>query len=471
MSGPSLDLNRLEPLGASIADEVGRMFRHGDRLLRAIYASEVQAVRELLASGLVEDLVAEGLFPRTTVTELSSERFPLVLEHEVFGYVTYPFEWSFGMLRDAALLVLKINMRANAYGYELKDGHAMNVVFTPRGPAFVDLGSFVKIADPACGWIAEADFVHHCLHPLRMWAEGREPIARKLLVGAFAKDMPLALVRDRHPLTRALPLRVVEDMLEALRLYRALRVASHEQIRARLPFPFGPMLCALKRAGMLPGGRASHEGLARRVRRLAAPTPSPARAARQDRGRPPEAGPRRDARVLELAATLAPASVLDLACGDGERARALSKLPGVRTVIGNNPDAHAIDRCRERQAQSGDTLLTSVVDVIRPAQYFGFALPHERLAADLVIALDLTRYWLFTRTLYIDVLLEAIGAYARGYVLIEFVPLSAEDPPEAAAWYNAEWFEAQFRVCFELTHVEPFNDGRVLFVGRKRHPS
>jgi hypothetical protein len=301
-----------------------------------------------------------------------------------------------------------------------------------------------------------------------MWGEGREPIARKLLVGAFPKDMPLALVLDEYPALRAFPLRVMEDVLEALRLYRVLRTASAEQIRARVPSPFSALLGALAGAGMLPGGQDSNEALERRVRRMAAPHPNPARAARHDRGRPPEAAPRRDASVLELVEALAPASVLDLAGGDGERARALSKLPGVHTVICNNPEAHAIDRCRERHDGPGGTLLTSVVDVIRPAQYFGFQLPHERLAADMVIALDMTRYWLFTRTLYIDVLLKAVGAYAREYVLIEFVPLSEDDPPEAATWYHRDWFEAQFSACFELRHVEPLEDGRVLFVGRTR---
>jgi hypothetical protein len=462
------DFQHLERLAGSFADDVGQMFQGDGRLFRAIHPGKVAAVRELLASGLVDELVAEGLFPRTWPTDMASPRYPLVLEHERLMHVTYPFEWSFEMFRDAALTVLRVNETANRYGYELKDSHAMNVVFSPSGPQFVDLGSFIRQTDPTRGWIAYDEFERHYLYTLALWRTGNELFARNGLIGRFVENKHLAHALYRSPLLRALPLRVLEDLLEAGRLYRAFHLLPNARIRASLPAPLGHAMCALKDTGLLPYGLASNAQLAAKVRRMARKAPSPSRRARNDRRRPPEASAQRDQRVLELVAAMQPASVLDLAGGDGTLAQAMSRLPGVRAVICNDMDDHAIDRCHARNRATGGTVVCAVFDFVFPLRQSLTPAPHERLAADVVVALDLTRLLLVSRRLDVDAVLQAIGAYAREHVIVEFVPLSREEVPNAPEWYRPDWFAAHFRAAFDDVRSEAVGGDRVLFVGRKR---
>lgn len=468
LSVPGSGLHPLERLEGSFADDMGQMFQGGGRLFRAIHPGKVAAVRDLLASGLVDELVAEGLFPRTWATELASPKYPLVLEHERLSHVTYPFEWSFEMFRDAALTVLRVNETANRYGYELKDSHAMNVVFSPGGPQFVDLGSFIRRTDPTRGWVAYDEFERRVLFTLALWGTGNELFARNGLLGRFVENKHLAHALYRSPLLRALPLRVLEDLLEAGRLYRALHLLPNARLRSSLPAPLGHAVCALKDAGLLPFGLASNAQLAAKVRGMARKAPSPSRPARHDRRRPPEASAQRDQRVLELVAAMQPVSVLDLAGGDGRRAQELSRLPGVRTVICNDMDDHAIDRCHARNRATGGTVIPAVFDFVFPLRQPLTPAPHERLAADVVVALDLTRLLLVLRRLDVDAVLQAIGAYAREQVIVEFVPLSREEAPTAPDWYHPDWFAAHFKDAFDDVRSEAVGGDRVLFVGRKR---
>jgi SAM-dependent methyltransferase len=468
LSGLISDLSHLERLGGSIADDVGRVLHSEGRILRAIHPGKDGAVRALLASGLVDDLVAQGLFPRTSVTDLSSPEFPLVLEHERLENVSYPCEWSFSMFRDAALMVLRVNETANRYGYELKDCHAMNVIFSPGGPQYVDLGSFTPWTDPARGWVGADEFVRYYLYTLAIWRTGNEAIARKLLNDTTSGLLHREFALYQSPLLRALPLSVTDNLLMAARLFRELRLTSDDRIRTRLPGPLASLLCFLKRTNLLPCRPLTNDQLARRVRSHEKKAPSRPPRVIPGSGHPAAATPQRDARVMAVIESLKPASVLDLAGGDGQRAAEIAKLPGVRTVICNDLNDHAIDRCHERNREAGHTVLPTVIDFMRPMQQCFTPLPAERLASDVVIALDLTYPMLFVRALHVDAVLRAIGAFANHDVLVEFVPLGPHAPSDGAGWYHRDWFEGHFRAIFDGVRVEVLEGGRVLFVGRKR---
>src|SRR3712207_2614304 len=49
------------------------------------------------------------------------------LKHERIPFVSYPYEWPFSMLKDAALLQLELGRRALQYDLTLKDASAYNV--------------------------------------------------------------------------------------------------------------------------------------------------------------------------------------------------------------------------------------------------------------------------------------------------------------------------------------------------------
>ena len=59
--------------------------------------------------------------------------------------LSYPYEWSFEMLRDAARLQLALTRQALAEGMITKDASSYNVQFVGSKPVFIDVGSFERL--------------------------------------------------------------------------------------------------------------------------------------------------------------------------------------------------------------------------------------------------------------------------------------------------------------------------------------
>src|SRR4029077_88512 len=96
--------------------------------------------------------------------------FALTLEHRRLHPMVLPGEWTFEMLRDAALALLRVNRIAERFGYETKDAHAYNLGFVGTQAMFFDLGSLVQRADIHGGWTAYEEFVRGVLYPLALCA-------------------------------------------------------------------------------------------------------------------------------------------------------------------------------------------------------------------------------------------------------------------------------------------------------------
>ena len=62
--------------------------------------------------------------------------------------VSYPYEWSFSQLKEAALLTLDLQSRALDAGMRLQDASAYNVQFDAGRPILMDSLSF-EVAAPA----------------------------------------------------------------------------------------------------------------------------------------------------------------------------------------------------------------------------------------------------------------------------------------------------------------------------------
>lgn len=114
-------------------------------------------------SGLLSELVNRGVLHPYHV-ELGAT--PLEVLCEPIELTTFPYEWTFSMLRDAALLTLEVTRAAWAAGFQLRDAPAFNVMFSDLGPRFVDLGSFRP--GHTHFWFAFAQFCDHFLNPLAL---------------------------------------------------------------------------------------------------------------------------------------------------------------------------------------------------------------------------------------------------------------------------------------------------------------
>jgi hypothetical protein len=100
---------------------------------------------------------------------LRAEEYGAVLRHELIPFVSYPYEWTPGMLRDAALLTLDINLASLDEDLVLKDATPYNVQFKGSRPVFLDVGSWEKI-NPGEPWAGYRQFCMQFLYPLMLQA-------------------------------------------------------------------------------------------------------------------------------------------------------------------------------------------------------------------------------------------------------------------------------------------------------------
>ena len=150
---------------ASFRDRSGYIYRKDGVLFRAVDASYRKEYETLTGSGLYDELVGERLLIPHEETKGGPKDAYKILRPEEVEFITYPYEWSFSQLKDAALATLEIQRRALEHGMTLKDASAYNIQFHQGQPTLIDTLSFerYKKGDP---WIAYRQFCQHFLAPL-----------------------------------------------------------------------------------------------------------------------------------------------------------------------------------------------------------------------------------------------------------------------------------------------------------------
>jgi hypothetical protein len=447
-----------ERVALSGADPGAVLYSDGQRYLRG--AGE--DARELLASGLLDALAQAGLFPATRV--LSGEvpeplrgHF-LVLEHEAIGPLSYPREWSFAMVKAAALAFLDVAEAALARGYTLKDAHLFNFVFRGMRPIWVDAGSFVPVGRLPAPVPWQDEFVRGVLVPLEMWAAGAAWLGRAAI---------------RHPAS----LMGVEDV--AAYRWPSLRWRFAAQARRMLGYAAvagsigeDSTRARLFRALFASTPQATLRKLRRRVTRLK-PPPSPAWDAYQDEYLDAQGGialPPRFERIATLVGSHAPRSVIELGGNSGVLSQALAaRYPKMR-VLCTDVDPAPLDRMFERKGAAAlPNLSAAVLDFMVPEYTPAEIAPERRFASECVLALALTHHLLLSQGYSYDAVIDGIARYASRLAFVEFMPLGLHDgvsAPPLPAWYGLDAFRAAFERQFEVLGVQPLEENRVLLIGQ-----
>jgi hypothetical protein len=146
-----------EPVRGSFRDPSGFVFRRDGRLLRQVNRRYAENYDLLLSSGLYERLVADGLLVAHREIEGASGEAHRLLEPELIPFISYPYEWCFSQIQDAALLTLRVHRIALEHGMALKDASAFNVQFRNGQPLLIDTLSFDRYREGE-PWVAYGQF-------------------------------------------------------------------------------------------------------------------------------------------------------------------------------------------------------------------------------------------------------------------------------------------------------------------------
>jgi hypothetical protein len=163
------------PDGGSFRDPDGRIFQIEGEIVRALSEEGAADWSAFEESGLLARLVKSGDVVATTAASAAEleginsadpdSGWVAALRHERVPFVSYPYEWTFSMLRDAALLQLRITREALKAGLALKDATPYNVQWRGARPVFIDVGSFER-ARPGEPWLGYRQFCMLFLYPL-----------------------------------------------------------------------------------------------------------------------------------------------------------------------------------------------------------------------------------------------------------------------------------------------------------------
>jgi ribosomal protein L11 methylase PrmA len=184
----------------SFKDPAGFVFSRDGVVYRQVNLGFAESYLRLVDSGLYASLTRDRLLVRHEEVDVRLSGAPpahAVLKPEHIPFISYPYEWSFGQLKAAALLTLEVQKRALAHGLVLRDASAYNVQFVGPRPIFIDTLSFGPHVEGQ-PWVAYRQFCQHFLAPLALMALTEPSLGD--LAQLHVDGVPLGLATSLLPL-------------------------------------------------------------------------------------------------------------------------------------------------------------------------------------------------------------------------------------------------------------------------------
>jgi ribosomal protein L11 methylase PrmA len=455
-----------EALGASFRDPSGFVFLRDGAVHRRVERSYASHYEHLMSSGLYEELSGAGLLVAHQEVPGSREdgEGHLTLRPEPIPFVSHPYEWCFGQLKDAALLTLRIQRAALRRGMTLKDASAYNVQFLRGRPVFIDTLSFETWNGRP--WPGYRQFCQHFLAPLALAAFRDVRLLQLLRV--HLDGVPLDLARE------LLPARTWWNphLLVHLRIHA--RYQRRHQGRAD-PSPRERTLKPRAAEGLVSALSAAVRGLRWE------PGDSEWSGYADGDSYAAGAAERKRALVRRHLEQIRPARLFDLGANTGEYSRVAADL-GIETVSFDADPACVERSYRELRAAGETRVLPLVQDLANPSPALGWAGRErpglaQRPFADAVLALALVHHLAIGHNVPLP-LVTGWFAELAPHAVVEFVPKS--DPKvgvllatreDVFPGYTREGFEAAFGARFEILEAAPIGGSeRILYRMRRREP-
>jgi hypothetical protein len=432
----------------SFRDPSGFVYRRDGRIYRQIEPSFVDRWVAVEATGLLRDLAAEHKVLAYRDVPLGLAATPSaarVIEPEVIPFISYPYEWSFGQLRDAALLTLDLEAAALERGLTLRDASAYNVQFLGARPVHIDTLSF-EPAERGRPWIAYRQFCEHFLGPLALMAIRDIRMGR--LLRSEIDGIPLDLVSRLLPGSTRFRLGLgahVHLHARAQRRYAGTGEAAAERVEQTRNVNVGNLVTSL---------RSTIEGLKWE------PTGTVWADYDTNTSYGADATAAKERVVSELLARTTGRTVWDLGANTGRFSRIAAE--GGRSVVAFDIDPGAVERnYRALKAEGREDILPLVMDLADPSPALGWAHGErssltDRGPTDIALALALIHHLAIGRNIPLRSIAEQLARLA-GQVVIEFVP--RDDPmvrqllatrEDVFDDYGIEGFRAAFAGPFEL---------------------
>jgi hypothetical protein len=437
------------------------MYRKDGVLYRHITAAGMPDYNAAKKADLYDVLVRDGLLvAHREVPQLSGTEH-IVIAPEELKTISYPFEWSFSMLKDAALTTLAVQKTALTKDMTLKDATAYNVQFRGGKPVLIDTLSFESYTEGE-PWVAYGQFCRHFLAPLALMAYTDVRLSQ--LLREYLDGVPLDLAAKLLPRrARLRPALLMHLVMHA----RASTAKARDYKRS------GAGVRKTQLAAIL-------DSLERTVKAL---TSNGGRTEWMDyytnTNYSDQAAKTKQKLIKQFASTLKLTTVLDLGGNDGHYSRPFAER-GVDVICADvDPNAVEYNYRRVRQDKNKH-MLPLLVDLTNPGGAIGWgnqerSAPHERLQADLAMSLAIIHHLSISNNVPFVMAAEYVSRFAP-YLIIEFVPKDDSQVQKLLATrrdvfpdYDETHFEVAFAEYYTLLEKAPISGSkRTLYLFRRK---
>jgi len=361
----------------------------------------------------------------------------MTLQPELVPHISYPYEWCFEQLRDAALFTLQVLRTSLEYGMVLKDATPFNVQFSNGRPVLIDTLSFDHY-HPQQPWIAYRQFCQFFLFPLYLEYYLRSDVQR--ILSTYINGIPVDITARLLPVKSKISIGVwlhvylqnttmggEKNNRAATRFNKKklLNLVSHlESILTRFPHD-RPIKTEWSNYYSILGKDYLHQ---------------------------------KERIFLAFCRNIEAASALDLGCNDGYFSRLLASAG--MNVVAVDTDSRCISRLYNSTRKEGiGNILPLVVDISNPSPAIGFnnqerASFHERIQTDLVVALALIHHLVIGKNISLELVAGWLKQIAPN-LIIEFIPKEDEkvkmmlaSRPDTFPDYDEHHFENYFSQHF-----------------------
>jgi ribosomal protein L11 methylase PrmA len=450
---------------ASFRDPSGFVFSNEGVLYRQVQPGYKEHYDHFIESGLYDNLTRSKLLLTHEEKSLSAaltHSAYKVLQPEIIPFLSYPYEWCFSQLKDAALATLEIQKAALQKGMILKDASSFNIQFLHGKPVMIDTLSFERYRDGE-PWIAYRQFCQHFLAPLAIMAH--TDIRFNQLFRIYIDGIPLDLA------SRILPFRT--RLKPSLLTHIHLHAKSQKRYASKVVEKKSYRISAFQL-------RALIDSLESGVRNLECKMEGTEWGSYYESTNYTEGSfqIKRDA-VLQYLQVTHGTTLWDLGANTGVFSR-IGSTQGMYTVAFDLDHAAVEKNYREVKAKKEKNLLPLLLDLTNPSPAIGFE-NKERMAleergpADTILALALVHHLAISNNVPLSKIAEYFSRLCH-WLIIEFVPKEDSQVIRLLATredifpdYTAEAFEIEFARYFHLQDSTKISGSeRTLYLMRKR---
>ncbi len=406
----------------SFRDPAGKIFYKNNKVYRKLFKSSFNRFEFLKDNGLLKDLIEKEYIVDTKECEsselgLQSNINEKILAHEKINFISYPYEWTFNQLKDAALFHLDLQLYLLAKNAKLIDASAFNIQFKDNKPILIDVLSIDKYEEGEY-WYGHKQFCENFLNPLILsskkgikfnnWFRGN-------LEGIHTDEI--------------IPILNFIDLLSPTLFFHVYLMNKFEEKSKKNPKKINSKIKDIKKFS-----KKSYENILNQLRNYIKKLNNKKKASNWESYSSENTyDTTEEKKKLDIIKKFVeennPKSLVDLGCNDGKYSEYASLEKKIK-VTGIDFDLNALDRAYLNSKKKNFNFFPIYSDFSNPSTNLGWNEAErksliKRSSFDSVIALALVHHLIIAKNLPIDEVISWITSFGSSG-LVEFVP--KDDP-------------------------------------------